>query len=176
MENRDWGRGFFFHLWFCGREKTLKSCSKAVLCLQTGFIFMRFIFNFIQMFIYKIIQDLYPNWHQRNLLGVALLVAKGFNDPQGEWMGLSSVRVPWGSTCMNPIRNPFQGHSDTGKMPPLGEGCQLLCTVWYGVLQSTHTFLKTVPGGLLPWRVPRKLPTMSIALGHSNPKSFPWCS
>lgn len=48
------GEGFFSTSGFVG-EKTVKFCSKAVLCLQTGFIFMRFIFNSIQMFIYKII-------------------------------------------------------------------------------------------------------------------------
>lgn len=54
MENRDWGWGFFSTSGFVG-EKIVQFCSKAVLCLQTGFIFTRFIFNSIQMFIYKII-------------------------------------------------------------------------------------------------------------------------
>jgi len=45
-------------------------------------------------------------------------------------MGLRSVGVPWGSVCMDPIRNPFRGHSDpAGKMPSLGAECQLLRTV-----------------------------------------------
>lgn len=47
------GKDFFFPTSGFVEEKTVKLCSKDVLSLQTGFIFIRYIFNSIQMFIYK---------------------------------------------------------------------------------------------------------------------------
>ena len=71
-------------------------------------------------------------------------------------MGLKSVRVPWGSACMDPIKSPSWGPSDmAGRMLPWGAECQLLQTVLFGLLRA-HTYPQRQHQENLSLRVPFK--------------------